>query len=401
MKNRRCLDNILSTNKKDLYIILIIVIFSVLTLTVVYAALSTTLNINGNAEVSAASWDIHLDNVQLNSSSATSNIPTITDSTTATFSTTLSKPGDFYEFTIDVVNDGTIDAVIGSVTKTPTLTETQAKYLNYIVEYQNGNAINTKQLVEKNSFVRLKVKVEFRKDISASDLPTTSETLNLSFTVNYVQSDAAGISVNNNGVIPISANGDIYNIGTIVTIGSEQFYTIGVEGDNLKLFSMYNLYVGGDYNQGWIPYGEEATGMQDENMKGYVSRDTERKGTTSFSSDSKKGTNYSDYNGSIVEEYVNNYKTKIEKFGINVSEATLITKEELLNKGCDLESNTCSNSYAWIYSTSYWTKSPYNDKYVWFVTTKGYLGYTNIATDNSGVGVRPVIIISKDYFQNK
>ena len=120
-------------DRKVLYMILGIVMISVLTLTVVYATLSTTLNINGNAEVSAASWDIHLDNVQLNSSSANTTAPTITNSTTATFSTTLSKPGDFYEFTIDVVNDGSIDAMIDSVTKSPELTTNQKKYLNYIV----------------------------------------------------------------------------------------------------------------------------------------------------------------------------------------------------------------------------------------------------------------------------
>ena len=47
---------------------------------------------------------------------------------------------------------------------------------DYIVEYQNGEAVTTKQLVSKNSYVRLKVKVEFRKDITASDLPAGSET---------------------------------------------------------------------------------------------------------------------------------------------------------------------------------------------------------------------------------
>ena len=184
---KRRIKDFFSRDRKTLYMILSIVLISIFSLTIVYAALSTTLNINGNAEVSSASWDIHLANVQLNSRSATTTAPTITNSTTATFSTTLSKPGDFYEFTIDVVNDGSIDAMVDGVTKTPTLTTAQAKYLNYIVEYQNGEPINNKQLVAKGSFVRLKVKLEFRKDITASDLPTTSETLNLSFTVNYVQ----------------------------------------------------------------------------------------------------------------------------------------------------------------------------------------------------------------------
>ena len=51
MRNKRGLNNVLRTDRKTLYIVLSIVIVSVLTLTVVYAALSTTLNINGQAEV--------------------------------------------------------------------------------------------------------------------------------------------------------------------------------------------------------------------------------------------------------------------------------------------------------------------------------------------------------------
>ena len=130
MRNRNSLNNFLRTDRKNLYMVLSIVIISVLTLTVVYAALSTTLNITGNAEVTAASWDIYLNNIKLNSSSATTTSPTISNKTTASFSTTLTEPGDFYEFTVDVINNGTIDAMIDSVTKTPTVTTSQAKYLN-------------------------------------------------------------------------------------------------------------------------------------------------------------------------------------------------------------------------------------------------------------------------------
>ena len=191
----------LDINRKTLYIILCIVLVSVFSLTIAYAALNVTLNITGNADISAATWDVHLDNVKVTSGSVSGTEPTITGGTTATFSTSLTTPGDFYEFTIDAVNNGSIDAMIDSITKTPTLTTTQAKYLNYIIEYQNGESINTKQLVAKNSFVRLKVRVEFRKDITASDLPTTSETLNLAFTINYVQSDGTGSSVTNDGMV--------------------------------------------------------------------------------------------------------------------------------------------------------------------------------------------------------
>ena len=141
-------------NRKALYMILGILLVSISSLTIVYAALSVTLNIIGTADISAASWDVHLENVKVKSGSVSGTAPSITGGTTATFSTNLTTPGDFYEFTIDVVNNGTIDAMIDGITKTPTLTSTQAKYLNYIIEYQNGESINTKQLVSKNSFVR-------------------------------------------------------------------------------------------------------------------------------------------------------------------------------------------------------------------------------------------------------
>ena len=404
--HRRSFKDYFGRDRKTLYIILGIVMISVFTLTVVYATLSTTLNINGNAEVSSASWDIHLDNVQLNSRSATTGVPSITSGTTATFSTTLSKPGDFYEFTIDVVNDGSIDAMIDGVTKTPTLTETQAKYLNYIVEYQNGEPINNKQLVEKKSFVRLKVKLEFRKDITASDLPTTSETLNLAFTVNYVQSDDTGSNVTNNGVEKVVklVSGNLDTIGSEICIKEECFYVISTTTDAVTMLSKYNLFVGGedvDLKTEWIAYGDEATGMQDSMMVGSASS-YPYKGTTPFSSAEQKGTNYSDYNGSIVEIYVNNYKNLLEtNFGVDVMDARLITLEELEALGCNYEVYSCSSSsYRWIYSTSYWSQTANGNNYIWYVAGWDFFSHNFYDYDDGDFeyGVRPVIVISKSLF---
>ena len=392
-------------DRKTLSLVLCLVLVCVFTLTIVYAALSVTLNITGNAEVVASTWDIHLDNVKITSGSVSGADPTITNGTTATFSTTLTTPGDFYEFTIDVVNDGSIDAMIDGITKTPTLTETQAKYLNYIIEYQNGESINTKQLVASNSFVRLKVRVEYRKDITASDLPTTSEILNLAFTVNYVQSDGTASSVTDNGVeIPLTSivSGDLDTVGSEVCIKKECFYVISSTEDTVTMLAKYNLYVGGSYDGStWTAYGAEATGKQDSTMLGYVAGQSIRNGTTVFSSDTQKGTNYSDYSGSIVEGYVNNYKTILESdYGVDVVEARLITKDELTSDeiGCSDNDYTCTRSaYPWIYSTSYCSGSAYGTDYVWCVTSFGNFANRSYSYDNF-FGVRPVIIISKSNF---
>ena len=387
---------------KSIYIVLIVVLL--IGVTIGYAVINTTLNINGKSNISKNTWDVYFDNVVVKEESVEAvKIPTIMDKTTVDFEVALNLPGDFYEFTVDVVNDGSIDAMIESINKTPPLTFEQQKYLNYIIEYQNKEQILFKQLVKSGEFVRIKVRVEYRSDVLEEDMPTTNETLNLGFIINYVQADNTGINVNNNGILnsgvkPV-ANGSLDAIGTIVTIGDQQFYTIGTEGENVKLLSMYNLYVGGEYNNGWTPYGSEATGKQDSTMLGYVSGQSISKGTTAFSSDTQKGTNYSDYNGSIVEGYVNAYKDSLEgeEYGIDVVEARLITKEELEGLGCSSSSHSCSSAPSWIYATCYWSGSANDTSRVWFVASDVDLGdsaYGNAAS----YGVRPVIIISKSFF---
>ena len=391
----------LDINRKTLYIILCIVLVSAFSLTIAYAALSVTLNITGNAQVVASTWDIHLDNVKVTSDSVSGITPSITTPTTASFSTTLNMPGDFYEFTIDVVNAGSIDAMIDSVTKEPTLTETQAKYINYIIEYQNGESINTKQLVSKNSFVRLKVRVEFRKDVIASDLPTTSETLNLSFTVNYTQSDGTGTTVKDNGEVkPINViSGDGTQKSDEVCIGEECFYVMYSDETTVTMLAKYNLYVGGEYNNNsWTAYGEEATGKQDSTMSGYVSGQTIRKGITTFSNADYWESTVSSYpayvydSNSTLYGYVENYKTYLSTLGVTPNEVRLITYEELTALGCS--DSSCTSAPSWVYTTSYWSGSANNINYVCYVSCDGNFR-SSIYSNDSHFGVRPVITISK------
>ena len=383
-------------DRKVLTLGLCLVVVCVFTLTIAYAALNAVLTISGNARVSAADWDIYLANPKVTNGSATTTVPSIKTSSTVEFSTTLSMPGDFYEFTIDVVNGGSIDAMIENVVKTPELTADQVKFLKYEITYQNGESITNKQLLAKDTTMPIKVRIEYRKDLVASDLPTGQVVLDLALTLEYTQSDGTASAVTNNGVYkPVSANGSLDAIGTIVTIGDQQFYTIGTEGDNVKLLSMYNLYVGGEYNNSnWTAYGDEATGKQDSTMLGYVSGQSIRNGTTSFSN-----TN-STYAGSIVEGYVNNYKTILEKdYGVDVVEARLISYDELTDSetfAC-VEFGMCSSKYPWIYSTSYWSGSANNAYSVWGVLSDGNFGRCNYDYGNY-FGVRPVIIISKSNF---
>ena len=390
-------------DRKILTLGLCLILVCVFTLTIAYAALNAVLTISGNARVTAADWDIYLNNPRVTNGSVTTDVPEIKSSGTLEFETTLNMPGDFYEFTVDVVNGGSLDAMIDKVTKTPELTAEQAKYLKYEVSYANGESISTKQNIASGVTMPIKVRIEYIKDLVASDLPTGTVQLTLGLVLDYVQSDGTGTTVKDNGVAAklVSANGDINVPGTIVTIGDQQFYTIGTEGDNVKLLSMFNLYVGGEYNSGWTAYGDEATGKQDQNMLGLVSSGQPYKGTTAFSSSTQHGTNYSDYSGSIVEGYVNAYKTIIEEdYGVPVEQARLISYDELTSEdiGCSADDLLCSTSeHAWLYSTSYWSGSAVDASFVWIVLSDGIFGDGN-DYDDCDFGVRPVIIISKSLF---
>ncbi len=170
---------------------LIIIIFViVLVLGLGYAYLTTTLSINGTTEVDSNTWNIYWDNVQVKSGSVTASTPTIDSSkTTVSFSVHLSKPGDFYEFTVDAKNDGTIDAMIDDITKTTNI----PTYINYSVTYSDGIEVLGNQLLTANTKEVYKVRVEYRTDINPSDLPSTAQSLNLTFGLTYVQADSNAV----------------------------------------------------------------------------------------------------------------------------------------------------------------------------------------------------------------
>ena len=171
-------------NKKSFIFLLI------LCLGVGFAFLSTQLNITGNTSVSGNKWSIYFNNVQVSDGSVDATVePTTTGTATTSVNYTvlLDKPGDYYEFTIDAVNDGTIDAMIDTIT-TPNIDSRVLQYVNYSATYEDGTTLAQNDVLEAKDTITYKVRVEYKKDISASDLDEDGVNLNLSFGINYVQS---------------------------------------------------------------------------------------------------------------------------------------------------------------------------------------------------------------------
>ena len=105
---------------KSKNILLGVLIVGLVSMTVAYAALSTSLNISGTATVAATTWNVRIEGWALdNSSTATgATTGTSTDTTNVTkienFTATLNKPGDFVKYNFTIANRGTIAAVKNS-----------------------------------------------------------------------------------------------------------------------------------------------------------------------------------------------------------------------------------------------------------------------------------------------
>ena len=179
--------------RRYLSMVLIVLLLSI---SLGYALLSTNLNIVGTTVVKDNKWDIYFDNVQVKSGSVTASTPVIdTAKTTVSYSVNLNLPGDYFEFTVDAKNAGTIDGMVSAVSSKLNGAEitTLPNYLEYSVSYSDGIAIQNNHLLEAGKTETYKVRAGYKKDITKDDLPSTEQTLNLSFSVTYVQSDSSAV----------------------------------------------------------------------------------------------------------------------------------------------------------------------------------------------------------------
>jgi surface protein len=204
-------------NNRYLWLLLILLILSV-----GYAALSTTLKINGTTNIGKNTWSVYWDNVD-NESGVSTTKPTIgpdegeNAKTEVSWSVVLDKPGDYYEFTVDAVNAGTIDAMITKIERKlngAVISENNKlpDYIVYEVTYADGRAVENNHLLRKadNSTnpptpttQAYKVRVEYDSEaVTKTDINgmTDDVTYNFSFAVTYGQADNNAIDIS---VLPV------------------------------------------------------------------------------------------------------------------------------------------------------------------------------------------------------
>ena len=175
-------------NSKKL-LIFALILFAWSTIGVGYAYLSSNLKLAGTANIAKTSWNIHFSNIKFAEGNVGTTTPAkIVNDTTISLDVSLESPGDKYSFNVDVVNSGTIDAMLTEIFKTE-LTEEQQKYIEYTIKYSDGNEIKEKDLLKRDSKETLKIEIKYK---DGNNYAPNDINAKLSFTLNYVQDDGTG-----------------------------------------------------------------------------------------------------------------------------------------------------------------------------------------------------------------
>lgn len=178
--------------QRKLYLYLILI----LGLTIGFALLSTTLYINGTASIKSSQWNIFWDGntIEETTGSVEATSPaevTGAKNDTIEFTVDLDLPGDFYEFTIDAKNTGSIDGAISDFEtevfeEDGITTTTLPSYLKFSVKYADGSTPTVGDVLAKtNGVKKYKVRIEF--DSEATTIPSTAEKYVIKYHVDYGQ----------------------------------------------------------------------------------------------------------------------------------------------------------------------------------------------------------------------
>jgi len=160
------------------WIISLMVVIATITTTTVYAYTGGLIKTN-NKEL----FNINFQNIK--NKQGNGNVY-LDENTNLTFDCDLKVPGDAFEFTVDIVNNSDKDAKVEDINITK-LTEEQERFLVYTVTYENGEEIKKDDILKSNNKVTLKVKAEFKYDITAEDLPKEKQNIDLTFNINMVE----------------------------------------------------------------------------------------------------------------------------------------------------------------------------------------------------------------------
>ena len=173
-------------NKKKLIISIMLLIS--LVIGIGYAYLTSNLSISGQTEVVKNTWNIHFENLIVSDGSVTASTPATIDNnyTIINYGVILSRPGDYYEFTVDIKNDGSVSGKVNTSTLSG-LTADAEKVIDYSIKYIDETPVSINDIIMPNTKKTIKVRIYYKKDIENDEIPSSNLNLSLTYSIQFVQ----------------------------------------------------------------------------------------------------------------------------------------------------------------------------------------------------------------------
>ena len=356
-------------NKKKLSLSILLII--ILVIGIGYAYLTSNLSITGATEVVANSWNIHFENLNVKEGSVSATSPATIQSNNVdiTYSVTLARPKEYYEFTVDVKNDGTLPGKV-SVSTLNGITDEASSVIDYTIRYINGNPVNIGDILNAGAKKTIRVRVFYKDDITSEDFPSNNLNLTLTFNLQYVQSEEDEFDTNalikqlktENSSCFTKYEGQVTDQPGQTVTASNVYINKCADSRYIK-FAGFCWRMNRTTQTGGIKmvyYGEPVDGKC-ESTRG------DHKGIVQSSYDDSVMNSSYLYGDSFTYDTTNNTFTLTNTFTETMSASTY---ENLLSKfTCKSNSDTCT--------TIYQINSPLN-----YYKTRAYLSYYTITDTN-------------------
>lgn len=152
-----------------------------------FAYLTSDLSLNGSGIFRKNSWSVYFANVEemVEYGSVNTNATIDSNKTTIDFNVHLDSPGSIYYLYTDIINDGTIDAMIDTFS----ISGLSEEFLDINLTYSDGVEIKRYDLLKAGSKDTIQIEVKFTEDITIEDLPNIDGNTRAYVTINYIQSD--------------------------------------------------------------------------------------------------------------------------------------------------------------------------------------------------------------------
>ena len=209
-------------------------IILILFISIGFAYLSTNLFTNGLIGYRGNSWSIYFDNIQVIYDNVGVTDPVISnDKLSVNLNIPFSEPGECYKFSVDVVNNGTIDAMLSEVVKTG-INSSNKDYLSYNVNYYDGTELKVNDAIKAGSKTRIVIEFDYKYETT---IVAPAGNQNFTLSLNYVQAEDYA-----NYLAPMYVS-SINNIFVVNNAKSNSLSNLRIYGNTSQAqYSGQNLY---------------------------------------------------------------------------------------------------------------------------------------------------------------